>query len=101
MQQRGLFLQYLKQTGIQNHAVLHNLRPSLTINAFRESQKKGRVHNYKLRLIKCTNQVFAQRMINARFTTYCRIYLRKQRGRKLNKWNTPVICCCYKATKVT
>src|SRR6266700_1852755 len=76
MQQGGLLFKHLKQVGIKNHTVLDNFCPALDVYTFWKCQKKCRVHNYQLRLIKSSNQIFTQGMINTRLATDCRIHLR-------------------------
>src|SRR5258706_7094291 len=84
-------LQPGKERGIENQAVLDDLRKTGAELAIRQRFQSIRVRQHQLRLIKRANHVFAARVIDGRLTAHRGIHLSKQGGWNLNKGNSPLI----------
>ena len=84
--QNGLpvLFQKRKKVRIVNHAILDDFSHPRSDFAFRQRPHQVEIHKYRFRLIKGTDQIFPQRMIDRHLSANTRIHLCQQVGSWIN-----------------
>ena len=91
---RHILFQPLQKIRVAQQSIFDNFRHAGRKFFVGQCVQRGQISQYQLRLVKRTNHIFAQRMVNRRFAAHRRINLAQQCGRYLNERDSALICRC-------
>ena len=97
----GMLLQPAEEGLVTDQTVFNDFRHARRHFARRQGIQRIQIGQHQFGLIKRTNHVLAQRMVDSGLAAYRGIHLREQGGRHLNKGGPALIAGCGKTDQIS